>query len=98
MNRQVLEEARLIILKELDAQSNKRMTSAAMCDYLRDVWWIDKERGWVEQQFSWLEEMRAVTIVAAGTVKIACLTEVGARHLRYSSLIPGVKAPSMAGE
>jgi hypothetical protein len=94
MDERIRKEARLIILKELAGQANGRITSTSLRDELREVWGIGRERDWVEAQFEWLREYGAVTIVPAGTVKIACLTETGRRHLRHEITIPGILRPS----
>ncbi len=50
----------------------------------------------VEDQFRYLADMRAVTIVDAGTVKIARLSERGELHLGGLISIAGVQRPSGA--
>lgn len=90
MDRRIREEVRLIILRELNGQSNGRITSTALTGHLRDVWGIDREREWVEAEMAWMQEMGAIDIVSAGSVKIACLNETGRRHLRHARFIPGI--------
>lgn len=86
----IQEEARLIILRELLKQGNLSATSTALRNYLEAAFMISKEREWVEQEFAWLEQMGAVRITSASSVKIATLTERGRRHLAHFSFIPGV--------
>ncbi|WP_128755620.1 hypothetical protein [Metarhizobium album] len=97
MEKIMQEEARLTILKELQAQPNKAITSEAMRRFLLDFLMIEKSREWVEEQFVFLREMRAVDIVAAGTVKIARLTERGEHHLAGKVTLAGVLPPSARG-
>lgn len=92
----IQEEARLVILKELAKQPNSAITSEAMRRYLLDKFLIDKPREWVEQEFGYLRDMRAVLIVPADTVQIARLTDRGRKHLQGVISIPGVLEPSAA--
>ena len=87
-------EARLIMLRELHAQPNRSMTSSAMQKYLRDGWMINRTRGWVEDQFEFLAERKAVRITPAGSVKIATVVERGLEHLALKAFISGIDSPS----
>lgn len=93
MERIMQEEARLTILKELKAQPNQAATSEAMRRFLLDFLLIDKSREWVEEQFCFLAEMRAIDVVEAGSVKIARLTERGELHLQGRISIAGIQRP-----
>ncbi|MBD8554905.1 hypothetical protein IFT84_10255 [Rhizobium sp. CFBP 8762] len=93
----VKEESRLIILKVLNDEPGRTVTSEAIRRFLLTDFLIDKPRAWVEQEFSYLKDMGAIEVVAAGTVKIAKLTEHGARHLRGNIIIPGVQAATLSG-
>lgn len=88
------EEARLAILKELDKEDNKAMSSNRMQNYLLTRLLIDKPREWVEAQYLYLRDMSAVTIIQADSVKIARLAERGEHHLQGLVTIPGVLRPS----
>lgn len=90
----ITEEARLIILRELNAQPNRSMTSTSMRKVLLDGFMIDRPREWVEDQFEWLAARMAVRLTAAGTVKIATLIERGREHLALKAFISGVLSPS----
>ena len=90
------EEARLIILKELAEQKNESLSSSMMEPALTKFA-IYQDRPWIHQQLGYLENMGAITLVDAGTVKIASLTEAGHRHLRRQVFIEGVKRPSTPG-
>lgn len=90
------EEARLIILKALGEQVNESLNSSILQQVLA-TFAINMERPWVHQQIEYLDTMGAVTVVVAGTVKIATLTELGRRHLDRLTAIEGVKRPSRPG-
>jgi len=95
-NTQIRPDARLIMLKALQAQIDNRLHSGFLIEELR-AFGIDRSREWVHGEVRWLAEMGAVTITEAGTVLVATLTEQGARHLRRSVAIEGVKRPSLPG-
>lgn len=88
------EEARLVILKELAKEDNKAMSSSRMQNYLLTKLWIDKPREWVEAQYEYLRDMRAVSIAQLDTVKIARLEERGEHHLSGIIKIAGVMPSS----
>lgn len=90
-------ETRLIMLKELKAQPNLAMTSEAMRRYLLESWLIEKPREWVEEEYAYLRDMKAIEIHEAGSVKIARLSERGEHHLKGLISIPGVLRPSSTG-
>lgn len=91
------EEARLIILKALGEQTNETLSSSMIEDILPNFA-IRQERPWIHQQMSYLQDMGAITIRDAGTVKIGSLTNLGRRHLDRDTTIEGVKRPSRRGE
>ena len=90
------EEGRLIILKALGEQVNESLNSSSLEPVL-SRFAINMERPWIHQQIDYLEMMGAVTVLNAGTVKIATLTELGRRHLDRHYAIEGVKRPSRPG-
>ena len=90
------EEGRLIILKALGQQVNESLNSS-MLEPVLASFAIHMERPWIHQQIDYLETMGAVTVVSAGSVKIATLTELGRRHLDRLTAIEGVKRPSRPG-
>ncbi|MBA4799373.1 MAG: hypothetical protein H2043_18395 [Rhizobiales bacterium] len=90
------EEARLIILKALGQQVNESLNSS-MLEPVLATFAIHMPRAWIHQQIDYLETMAAVTVVNAGTVKIATLTELGRRHIDRHYVIEGVKRPSRPG-
>ena len=90
----IAEETRLIILKELDLQANKSITSEAMRRILLKDWVIDQPREWVEEEFRYLVSMKAVETIQVRSVLIAKLTERGEQHLQGLINIPGIQRPS----
>lgn len=96
-NDQVRPDARLTILKALAAQTDERLHSGFIAEELLRFG-IDRPREWIYGELDWLEEMGAVTLIKPGSVVVATLTEKGARHLRRSIVIEGVKRPSRPGE
>ena len=90
----IAEETRLVILKELDLQANKSITSEAMRRILLKDWVIDQPREWVEEEFRYLVSMKAIDTIQARSVLIAKLTERGEQHLKGLINIPGIQRPS----
>lgn len=90
------QEARLIILKELEKQSDGRLNSEAL-RFTLDSFAIMKSREWVHDELNWLQEMGAVSVLVAGSVRIATLTAKGSDHVHRRIVIEGVKRPSREG-
>ena len=90
------EEARLIILKALAEQTNESLSSS-MLEPVLVRFGIHQERPWIHGEVEYLRNMGAVTVVAAGTVKIITLTSLGKRHVDRHVAIEGVKRPSRPG-
>jgi hypothetical protein len=90
------EQARLIILKALAAQTDETLNSDLLMHELR-AFAIRKDRPWVHGELAWLADMGAVTLLDVGTVKIATLTDLGQRHLSREVAIEGVQRPSRSG-
>lgn len=93
MARKIAEDARLIILKALAAQVDERLHSGFLMAEL-EVFGIDRPREWVHGELDWLAEIGAVTLLKAGSVVVATLTDKGARHLRRTIAIEGVSRPA----
>ncbi len=91
--RLIVEDARLILLKALAAQTDDTLHSDLLRAELA-TFGIRRDRAWVHGELDWLAEHGAVTLVDAGSVKVATLTEKGARHLAREIAIEGVKRPS----
>lgn len=90
------EEARLVILKTIAEQANESLSSSVI-EQVLPVYAIRQERAWIHQQMDYLHAMGAITLKAAGTVKIGTLTDLGRRHLDRDAAIEGVKRPSRPG-
>lgn len=90
------EEARLIILRALAEQTNESLNSS-MLEPVLMRFGITQERAWIHQQIEYLHTMDAVSVVEAGSVKIATLTDFGRRHIDRHVAIEGVKRPSRSG-
>lgn len=90
------EQFRLVILKELATQANESLNSGLM-EPLLQQFRIPHTRAWLHQQLRYLAEIEAVTLIEAGSVLIATLTETGRRHLDRDIALEGVLRPSRAG-
>jgi repressor of nif and glnA expression len=93
----VRQDARLIILKALAAQTDERLHSGYLVEELLRFG-IDRTREWVHGELDWLADMGAVTLAKPGSVVVATLTEKGHRHLRRALVIEGIRRPSRPGE
>jgi hypothetical protein len=93
----VRQDARLIMLKALAAQTDERLHSGYLVEELLRFG-IDRTREWVHGELDWLADMGAVTLIKPGSVVVATLTEKGHRHLRRAIVIEGIKRPSRPGE
>lgn len=93
MDRIMREEARLVILKALAGEPAETLNSGMLVEVLASFG-IFRPREWVHAELAWLAEMSAITLMDAGSVKIARLTETGARHLRREIALEGIKRPS----
>jgi hypothetical protein len=89
----VRQEARLIILRALEEQSDGRLNSELLRVTL-ETYGISKSRDWVHDELNWLASMAAVTVVVAGTVRVAQITSRGSDHVCRRLVIEGVKRPS----
>lgn len=92
-DRVLREEARLILLRALEEQPDGRLNSELLRQVL-ETYGISKSRDWVHDELNWLSQMSAVSIVVAGTVRVAQLTAKGADHVGRRLVIEGVKRPS----
>lgn len=93
----IREQARLIVLKSLAAQIDETLNSDLLIHELRSFA-IRKDRAWLHGELAWLKDMGAITLLDVGTIKIATLTALGARHLSREIAIEGVQRPSRSGE
>lgn len=86
-------QARLIILKALASQVDETLNSDLLVFELQPFG-IRKDRAWIHGELDYLKEMGAVTLLDAGTVKVATLTDKGHRHLDRQIVIEDVQRPS----
>lgn len=86
-------DARLIILRELAAQVDGRLSDIVLQRVL-DAYGFRRARDWVRTQMRRLAELDAVRISEAGTVLVASLTKEGRNHVERRSVIEGVSRPS----
>ncbi|MEL6639729.1 MAG: hypothetical protein AAFN63_11430 [Pseudomonadota bacterium] len=92
----IREQARLVILRALEAQIDETLNSDLMVFEL-EQFGIRKDRAWVHDELAFLLEMDAVALRDVGSVKVATLTHKGHRHLDRQIEIEGVKRPSRPG-
>lgn len=89
-------EARLVVLRMLAEQSDRRLNSAVMREALAEEWAINRSRDWLHVQLRDLAEIGAVELEEAGSVLIVTLTDRGLDHVERRTVLAGVKRPSMA--
>jgi repressor of nif and glnA expression len=87
------EDARLVILKALQAQTDGRLNEVILEREL-DRFGHRRSRQWVRTQILKLEELGAVTKVEAGTVMVAAITRLGLAHCERREVVDGVARPS----
>ncbi|WP_421195281.1 ArsR family transcriptional regulator [Aeromonas jandaei] len=88
----VLEDQRLIILRELKDQ-NGYETNDSILDVVLESWGHCISRDAVRTQICWLEEQNLVTTRAMGDYLIAKLTSRGFDVAKGDATVPGVKKP-----
>ncbi|MGO3934722.1 VpaChn25_0724 family phage protein [Rhodopseudomonas pseudopalustris] len=94
MSRDIIrEEARLIMVRELHAQTNYALNDALLQQVL-ESFGIARSRDWVREEIGYLDNVGAVTRVSAGSVVVAMLTAKGVEHVERRLVIEGVKRPS----
>ena len=96
--KKIREDARLIILRALAEQTNDTLASNIIQDTVLPVFGIRQDRAWVHRQIDFLENLGAVAVVSAGSVKVATLSLLGKRHVLREIALEDVTRPSMAGE
>lgn len=90
------EQARLIVLRLLAQQIDETLNSDLILPEVQRFG-IRRDRIWLHQEMRWLQEMGAVSLLEAGTVLVATLSETGRRHLDRQIAIEGVQRPSRPG-
>lgn len=88
-------ESRLVALRLLAEQPDRRLNSSLMREALAESWAINRSREWLHVQLRFLAELGAVTLTEAGAVLIATLTDRGLDHVERRIILDGVKRPSM---
>jgi hypothetical protein len=97
MDRIIREEARLVILRELDQQPDGRLTRELL-RLMLEQYGINNTRDWVHDELRWLADIGAVTVASMASVRIAAITAKGRDHVERRILIEGVKRPSPGGD
>ncbi len=93
MERIIREEARLVVLRELDAQADGRLNSALLQGVLQG-YGITKSRDWLHEELRMLADIGAIHIAEIATVRIAEITSKGRDHVERRIVLEGVKRPS----
>ncbi|OJY32031.1 MAG: hypothetical protein BGP11_11110 [Rhodobacterales bacterium 65-51] len=90
------EQSRLIVLKTLAQQTDETLNSDLILPELTRFG-IRRDRAWLHQEMRWLQTMGALTLIEAGSVLVATLTETGRQHLDRVIAIEGIQRPSRPG-
>lgn len=88
------EDARLVILKELAAQTNASLNETILVKVLETFGHV-RSREWVRTQLRKLAELGAISVTEAGTVMIATLKQAGLDHVERRAIIDGIHRPSL---
>lgn len=94
LDRIMREEARLIILRLLNEQSNGKLASSMIQSTLDELFGISRTREWIHQELRYLADVGAVRITPAATILIAEITRQGVDHVERRAVLEGVKRPS----
>lgn len=90
----LVQDARLVILKELSKQNDGRLNATIMVNVL-DSFGHRRSRTWVQEQFNFLESKGAVKLHKAGSILVAGLTQVGQDHIDRREFVDGIAKPSL---
>lgn len=82
-------DGRLLILRELTAQTDGRLNEASLRRVL-DAHSIKRSRDWLVSQLDRLAELEAVKVHDVGGVLIAEIKPAGRDHVEQRILLPGV--------
>lgn len=93
----IREDARLIVLRLLAEQPHETLNSTHILAELRRFG-IRHDRAWLHDELEYLAARDAITIMKAGSVIVATLTDKGERHLNRDIAINGVARPARRGE
>lgn len=94
LDRIMREEARLIILRLLNEQSNGKLASSMIQSTLDEMFGICRTREWIHQELRSLADVGAVRLTPATTIVIAEITRQGVDHVERRAVLEGVKRPS----
>ncbi|MFB2553352.1 VpaChn25_0724 family phage protein [Ensifer soli] len=87
-------DARLVILRELSAQTDNRLNETLLTAVL-DNFGHRRSREWVRVQLRYLADIGAIHITEAGSVMIAELRRGGQDHVERRIVLEGVARPSL---
>ncbi|MER8765839.1 MULTISPECIES: hypothetical protein [unclassified Mesorhizobium] len=86
-------DARLIVLRELNRQTDGRLNEVLLTKTL-DTFGHNRSREWVRTQLRKLAELGAVKVTEVGSVMVAAITRSGIDHVERRAIIEGVARPS----
>ena len=89
----IAHDARLIILRELARQVDGRLNAVSIRRVL-DAYSIARSAEWIETQLIAMAELEAVTVMRAGEIAIAAITDRGRDHVEERIIIAGISRPS----
>lgn len=92
-------DARLVILRELAAQSDGRLNETILTAAL-DRFGYNRSREWVRTQLRKMAELGAVRVISidrpeADALLVAAITRAGVDHVERRSFIDGIAKPSI---
>jgi hypothetical protein len=90
----ILEDARLIILRELSSQTDGSLNSSILLAVL-DAFGHRRTPEFLLTQLHFLADVGAVMLKTMGSVTIASITQAGLDHVERRRIIAGVKRPSI---
>lgn len=90
---QIAEDGRLIILRELAAQTDGRSNDSVLSRVL-DAYGVRRSRDWIRTQLRQLAELDAVSVAEVGNVMVASLRRAGRDHVERRGIIEGVSRPT----
>lgn len=86
-------DARLVILRELNKQTDGRLNEALLTKTL-DAFGHNRSREWVRTQLHKLAELGAVKVTEVSSIMVAAITRSGIDHVERRAIIEGVARPS----
>lgn len=89
----LVEDARLVILRELKAQLDGRLNDTLITRAL-EIYGHRRSREWVRTQLLVLKDVGALALTEAGTVMVAELLRPGIDHVERRAQLAGVAVPS----